>query len=160
MVIGMIGEFGILKIELTMFCFTIFCYTEGHMDRHNMMLFLLQDTLRADPVGFEKHKRNIFDPADDEVSQSSSRNKLSNDEENLASDESNKVTDDDETDGDENSEETDKAEDDVCARNGCKTKRRFDSLFCSDSCGVSALEKDLLRTFQYASDFHPSLLRN
>ncbi|CAJ1920385.1 unnamed protein product [Cylindrotheca closterium] len=130
---------------------------EGHMDRHNMMLFLLQDTLRADPVGFEKHKRNIFDPADDEVSQSYMKNKLSNDDENLASEESNKVTDDDETDGDENSEDTDNG---VCARNGCKTKRRFDSLFCSDSCGVSALEKDLLRTFQYASDFHPSLLRS
>ena len=30
------------------------------MDRHNMMLFLLQDTLRKDPVGFENRRRNIF----------------------------------------------------------------------------------------------------
>ena len=48
----------------------------------------------------------------------------------------------------------------VCARNGCTKSPRFDSLFCSDSCGVSALESDLLRTFQYASDIHPSMLRN
>ncbi|KAL3944175.1 MAG: hypothetical protein SGBAC_001732 [Bacillariaceae sp.] len=132
---------------------------EGHMDRHNMMLFLLQDTLREDPVGFEKHKRNIFDPADDEVSRSYLRNKLSKDKENLPAKGSENVTNGNETDGDQNGEEFVGGED-VCGRNGCKTKRRFDSLFCSDSCGVSALEKDLLRTFQYASDIHPSLLRN
>lgn len=139
-----------------------FFITEGHMDRHNMMLFLLQDTLRDFPVGFEKHRRNIFDPADDDVSQSPFRSKLSEEEEdqeeNEPSAESSKVTDDDDTDV-HDEENSDNAED-SCARSGCKRKRRFDSLFCSDSCGLSCMEKDLLRTFQYASDIHPSLLRN
>jgi len=124
------------------------------------MLFLLQDTLRDDPVGFEKHRRNIFDPAEDDVSQSHLRNKLSDEEEKLPSAESNKVTDDDETDGDGNDDESSFNAENSCARSGCKSKRRFDSLFCSDSCGLSCIEKDLLRTFQYASDIHPSLLRN
>ena len=130
------------------------------MDRHNMMLFLLQDTLRDDPVGFEKHRRNIFDPADDDISQMNLRSKLPKDEEQESPVESNKVTDDDETDEHENDDENSVNAGDSCGRSGCKRKRRFDSLFCSDSCGLSCVEKDLLRTFQYASDIHPSLLRN
>jgi len=46
-----------------------------------------------------------------------------------------------------------------CAKYDCKRRPRFDSIFCSDSCGVAALEYDLLRSFEYASDIHPSLLR-
>lgn len=48
----------------------------------------------------------------------------------------------------------------VCCGKGCKGKPRFDSIFCSDSCGVSTLQTDLLRTLQYASRLHPSMLRS
>jgi hypothetical protein len=47
-----------------------------------------------------------------------------------------------------------------CARAGCVNRPRFDSMFCSDSCGVSALELDLLRSFQEGGDIHPSILRS
>jgi hypothetical protein len=47
-----------------------------------------------------------------------------------------------------------------CARQGCKRKPRFDSIFCSDSCGVAAIEVDLLHSFEYANDIHPALLRS
>lgn len=48
----------------------------------------------------------------------------------------------------------------LCARRGCKKLPRFDSIFCSDACGVSELEFDLLRSLQYASEAHPSVLRS
>jgi hypothetical protein len=51
------------------------------------------------------------------------------------------------------------AEPGMCMRKGCVHRRRFDSLFCSDACGVLALEMDLLRSLQDASDVHPSVLR-
>lgn len=130
------------------------------MDRHNMMLFLLQDTLRKHPVGFEKRRKNIFDPADDDISQQGEDNEESEDAAKMYSEESNERNRKEETDSEAGKGEDTTNMDAVCARVGCGTKRRFDSLFCSDSCGVSSLEKDLLRTFQYASDIHPSLLRN
>mmetsp|Transcript_1548 Transcript_1548/g.2480 ORF Transcript_1548/g.2480 Transcript_1548/m.2480 type:complete len:1222 (-) Transcript_1548:234-3899(-) len=46
-----------------------------------------------------------------------------------------------------------------CARPSCTKKPRFDSVYCSDGCGVSTLEKHLLRSLEYAEDVHPSLLR-
>ena len=46
-----------------------------------------------------------------------------------------------------------------CARLNCAMKPRFDSIFCSDACGVSALESDLLQTLEYANVIHPSFLR-
>ena len=46
-----------------------------------------------------------------------------------------------------------------CARPSCMKKPRFDSVYCSDGCGVSTLEKHLLRSLEYAEDVHPSLLR-
>ena len=48
----------------------------------------------------------------------------------------------------------------TCSRQGCNIKSRFDSVFCSDSCGVSTMETDLLKTLQYADKLHPSLLRS
>jgi hypothetical protein len=38
-------------------------------------------------------------------------------------------------------------------------KHRFDSAFCSDACGVSVLESDLMQTLFDASEIHPSVLR-
>merc|ERR1712216_769807 len=57
-------------------------------------------------------------------------------------------------------EDVSEVKSDVCARIGCSRPNRFDSRFCSDACGVSVLELDLLRTFQDASDIHPSVLRH
>lgn len=48
----------------------------------------------------------------------------------------------------------------VCSRESCTQRPRFDSIFCSDSCGVSNLETDLLRTLQFACKLHPSILRS
>ena len=31
-----------------------------------MLVFLMQDTIRKVPVGFEKDRRNMFDPEDDD----------------------------------------------------------------------------------------------
>ena len=47
-----------------------------------------------------------------------------------------------------------------CVRIGCDREPRFDSLFCSDACGVSALETDLMWSLEYADMMHPSLLRS
>jgi hypothetical protein len=132
------------------------------MDRHNMMLFLLQDTLRENPVGFEKRRRNLFDPAEDDGTHDSSDEKSEGSESPSKTTmsalvEADAVSGEAETNDDESKN---MKQNKVCSRSGCSLKPRFDSLFCSDACGVSALESDLLRTFQYASDIHPSLLRN
>jgi hypothetical protein len=43
----------------------------------------------------------------------------------------------------------------LCVRPCCTEKRRFDSLFCSDGCGVASMELDLLRSLQsYISSRH------
>eukprot|EP00977_Amphora_coffeiformis_P014913 scaffold4244_cov167-Amphora_coffeaeformis.AAC.26 len=112
---------------------------EGQTDRHNMLLFLERDTRRAKPIGFEKNRRNIFDPEEMQHHQLASST----------------------TDGSakERTESSSVASESLCARRGCIMKHRFDSLFCSDACGVSALESDLLEAFHEASDIHPSVLR-
>eukprot|EP00980_Cylindrotheca_fusiformis_P014741 scaffold4009_cov124-Cylindrotheca_fusiformis.AAC.21 len=134
---------------------------EGHMDRHNMMLFLLQDTLREHPVGFEKRRRNIFDPAEDFSATDASEKSVDTKALVVTPDEATKATVSIPEEPDGNEEDMNKPiEDSICSRAGCARRPRFDSLFCSDACGLSALEGDLLRTFQYASDIHPSLLRN
>lgn len=130
------------------------------MDRHNMMLFLLQDTLRKDPVGFESRRRNIFDPEEDAALRN---NALSVDSPKASQDTKieGKITrEGSESKSKSKTEVAEKKENLICSRRGCTRKPRFDSLFCSDACGVSALESDLLRTFQYSSDIHPSMLRN
>ena len=123
-----------------------------------MMLFLLQDTLRTHPSGFEKRRRNIFDPEEDNTAVDDEL-----DAESSASTDQVDLVDSKETsrhvETAPNGENGNKAQT-TCQRTGCSQKPRFDSVFCSDSCGVITLEKDLLRTFQYTSDIHPSLLRN
>lgn len=112
---------------------------EGHTDRHNMLVFLMQDTKKETPVGFEKTRRNIFDPQDDDDSE----------EKEGADPEESK-----------NGNKNGKAIGPICIKKGCCKSARFDSIFCSDACGVSTLESDLLRTFFYSSDIHPSSLRH
>ena len=114
---------------------------EGQTDRHNMLLFLERDTRRLKPVGFEKKRRNIFDPEEMQHDQ-------------LAS-----STSDDSAKTEEHGDSSSVASESLCARRGCTMKHRFDSLFCSDACGVSALESDLRNAFHEASDIHPSVLR-
>lgn len=47
----------------------------------------------------------------------------------------------------------------TCARASCHRKPRYDSIFCSDACGISTLERDLLNSLEYSEEMHPSLLR-
>jgi len=140
-----------------------FLSLEGHTERHNMMIFLLQDTLRNVPVGFDKTRKNIFDPAEDDgplhdVETSSSTDCFSAmyAAATKSTDEQRQEEGEDSggADGEKNELQT------ICARKDCNLKARFDSVFCSDACGVACLEEDLLRTFNYVSDVHPSLLRN
>ncbi len=166
--------------KLFIFCVLHLCSTrpntwceEGHTDRHNMMLFLLQDTLRDVPIGFQKRRKNIFDPEEDEApadiaeSSASVSNGLhhpitgSIDESKVDVSVSDAEVDEDQ---DENEDDESQCSKKVgamkCARENCHNKPRFDSVFCSDACGVACLESDLLRSFHYTSDMHPSLLRS
>jgi hypothetical protein len=120
-----------------------------------MMLFLLHDTNREHPVGFESKTRNMFDPEEDDVPLNVT---AGSEPPPLAIEEA--TTEIVPEDGASGDEEEQQKEPSTCSRRDCTKKQRFDSLFCSDSCGVSALESDLLRTFQYSSDIHPSMLRN
>lgn len=217
------------------------------MDRHNMMLFLQNDTAKEHPAGFEAFCRNFFDHEEDpdldteeisdgldspkesaqdkselyrsageerspsglessgEEGSESESDGMSLDSQNIpqpglapdiedlvkkkacskiidgvrknrgegSSPESSDTGENDtssvvtiDSQGDENEEHAENAnqsKDDktkwFCARPGCKKKPRFDSLFCSDSCGVSAIERDILFSFDYATEIHPSLLR-
>jgi len=46
-----------------------------------------------------------------------------------------------------------------CSRPTCPRKPRHDSSFCSDACGISVLERDLLHSLEYSEDIHPSQFR-
>jgi len=109
------------------------------MDRHNMMLFLQNDTSKLHPAGFEVPRRNIFDPEEDPIDVFSEEGS-SMDVLDLPGSKTGKS-------------------DVICARMDCDKRSRFDSIFCSDSCGVSTLEKDLLHSLQFAANLHPSVLR-
>jgi len=132
------------------------CLSEGHTERHNMMLFLLQDTLKDVPVGFEKRPRNIFDPAeDDAASEDGDACSISVDGVSTLHAGTNENSDNQGGGGGGKRNVRP-----VCIRKDCYNKSRFDSVFCSDGCGVACLEADLLRTFNYVSDVHPALFRN
>jgi hypothetical protein len=105
-----------------------------------MLVFLRNDTRVKVPVGFEEEQRNLFDPADD----------LDGDDEQ----------DDKEERDNESSSKRPAPCNLKCLQRDCTIKPRFDSLFCSDACGVCVLQNDLLRTFNYSSDMHPSTLRH
>ncbi|CAB9516037.1 expressed unknown protein [Seminavis robusta] len=139
---------------------------ELYTDRHNILLYLMRDTTREHPVGFEKQRRNIFDPEEDpepeqELTEEPMQPPNGNDNLQPGGDSSEGETkppaDTPAADSREKPQVESKAR---CAREGCTRKPRFDSLFCSDSCGLSALEKDLLHSYEESSDIHPSVLRN
>ena len=139
-----------------------------------MLVFLLQDTLKKAPVGFERNRRNIFDPEDDPEDDDASEVSVgSESDEDQGTDKKLLAIPDDEHNsassqrvqevGGKNvhdREKSAKKECATCKRKECTKVARFDSLFCSDACGVSSLESDLLRTFFYSSDIHPSSLRH
>ena len=142
-------------LRLTRLRTLLLCPSEGHTERHNMMLFLLQDTLKDVPVGFEKRRRNIFDPAEDDgASDDGDACSISVDGVSTTNAGSNENSDSQGGGGGKRDVRT------VCIRKDCCNKSRFDSVFCSDGCGVACLEADLLRTFNYVSDVHPALFRN
>ena len=147
------------------------------MDRHNMMLFLQNDTSRLHPVGFETPRRNIFDPEDDPVYIDSYQESALQDQKSAKKSAKSKRTSlpvaaDLAAESVESTDEilprdgSDKAvkvfanQRRDCIRQGCNRKCRYDSIFCSDSCGVSTLEADLLKTLKYASKLHPPALRS
>lgn len=129
------------------------------------MLFLQNDTIKEHPAGFEVTRRNIFDPEEDPVGMAKLEGNASSvpdtgkQMEVALSSMKGIVTsnfmENNVREGLGNNKDVNTTQ--VCSRLGCKRKPRFDSIFCSDSCGVSTLETDLLRTLQYASKIHPSV---
>ena len=113
---------------------------EGQTDRHNMLLFLMRDTEKLKPAGFEEEKKNMFDPSYSESEFDSNGYTSGRLQEGLK---------------ESNSEKRPR-----CLRENCDKDARFDSKFCCDGCGVSALETDLLHAFYESSDIHPSVLRS
>jgi hypothetical protein len=129
-----------------------------------MMQFLLHDSRKEYPAGFEKHLRNLFDPYDDED--------VENGENYLVASAPNPAQDEEEMEAqvglvgrrppaliERFADDMDSEAEEICARRGCCKKPRFDSVFCSDPCGVAALEYDLFRSLQLAEEMHPSLMR-
>lgn len=134
---------------------------EAFTDRHNMMQFLQHDSRKKDPAGFEQARQNLFDPEDDIVpaktEETGSEPQEKHEKPGLSLHIGRKISSMNYTssENDNSGSETQSK----CARNCCDRKPRFDSVYCSDSCGVVALELDLLRSLQYAGDIHPALLR-
>jgi hypothetical protein len=134
--------------------------SEVFTDRHNMLLFLMRDTAKQHPVGFEGRRVNIFDPADEIIRmEDAGVHKTPEHSPTNGSAPNGGNGGNGGNDGGTEGKEGE-CENEICVRPGCCFKPRFDSLFCSDSCGISVLETDLLRTFQDASDIHPSVLRH
>lgn len=143
---------------------------ESYTDRHNMMNFLLRDTSRDVPIGYANQPKNLFDPEVDFNAPVALR-KLTTSAAKTDVGQTGKETGDKETsyvsvavEGDspaenETCDESSSQLQSCCARSGCSRTPRFDSLFCSDGCGVSAIESDLLLSFQDAGELHPSVLR-
>jgi hypothetical protein len=139
--------------------------SEGMTDRHNMKLFLQHDTQRETPVGYESRQMNILDLETSSIE--------TNEDDAVSDSDSDS---DDNQDDDQDNEDEDTAmisqesedvvmmatsvENLVCASSSCNRRPRFDSLFCSDACGVRMSEIDLLVTLQSAEDIHPSLFRS
>lgn len=154
-------------------CTAILTLPEGQTDRHNMMLFLQNDTkFRPNPSGFDLPRRNIFDPEDDPVYPAleaavAAKPAADTNVADKSSHPENGQTKLDSVHNDDEDKKVPASEEGApksngcksCARRGCDQKPRFDSVFCSDSCGVSTLESDLLLSLQYASKLHPAVLR-
>jgi hypothetical protein len=142
---------------------------ESYTDRHNMMNFLVRDTRREVPVGYEKQPKNYIDP---EVSFGSSpaahpaRGTVPGGDSDEAIPDDGSIEERSFSSASSTHGESPEGQDQRsvsvhtrCARKGCTKRPRFDSLFCSDGCGILAMEMDLLLSFQDAGELHPSVLR-
>jgi hypothetical protein len=128
-----------------------------------MIQFLQNDCRKEDPAGYEKHLRNLFDPDDDERPNQKFDDVASapsQEEETLQGLVGRKPPANPTRLGEGTETGSQQTEDTVCARSGCCKKPRFDSMFCSDSCGILELEGDLLRAMYVAEEMHPSLMRS
>lgn len=150
---------GIFKATDSYISYIFLWPTEMNTDIHNMILFLQSDINKPHPVGFENIRRNIFDPEEDPtpaVVQDLST--MSDDDTQMREVE---VVLDNRTNPELSRENLElPTEIAPCARDGCHRKPRFDSVFCSDSCGLNTLETDLLHSLKYAQQLHPSVLRS
>lgn len=135
--------------------------SEGATDRHNMMVFLQSDTNGEFPAGYEQRRRNLFDPAEDESGDRGSPDGVVEVQDNTEPFAGRRAP--------VRKSILEKQQDPVlanqsvqfrCVRAGCTVRPRFDSMFCSDACGVAALQVDLLGALRCANDIHPALLRN
>jgi hypothetical protein len=174
-----------------------------------MYVFLMRDTARSHPMGYDESRRNLFDPEEDlaahiittvekqdchinntmeKATVSPERgetdpvpiekviglqSQVSNEPEQLllqkqyvvyeegeeVEEQGPEEVQDEEAENEEDDGARSEEQPSKCGRIGCYRSPRFDSVFCSDACGVSALESDLLRALNYASDLHPSLFR-
>jgi hypothetical protein len=131
-------------------------------DIHNMILFLQNDINKSHPVGFENFRRNIFDAEEDPTPVAIEDLKSESAISEIADDDENKLKGVEVLlDANAQHELTNASHENACCtRMGCHQKPRFDSVFCSDSCGVSALETDLLQSLKYAQELHPTVLRS
>jgi len=161
---------------------------ETEMDLHNMILFLQNDLARSTPIGFENPHYNYFDPADDEyrhdqygkgkkqasIWEEGSELKERNPQDTGIDDDSKDEMSDQSADkssfhGKDIQQTNNKNKsyfvsshrnkDISCLRSDCHRKARFDSVYCSDGCGVHVAESDLLDSFKFAINMHPHLLR-
>ncbi|KAI2501869.1 hypothetical protein MHU86_12561 [Fragilaria crotonensis] len=140
--------------------------SEGITDRHNMLLFLEQDTSKDKPVGYERRFVNIFDPEDDLIPSSDDVESEAANDDGIVGEKTNSEEGDDSDlamgrrlSTRKLSGVSQKGNSTKCASQRCSCKPRFDSIFCSNACGVASLELDLLHAFKYANDIHPTLLR-
>jgi hypothetical protein len=149
---------------------------ESYTDRHNMMNFLLRGTRREVPIGYENQPKNYFDPEVDfglSVVLQPAKGSAQTDEA-IETDADSSCEErplfssklpthgedfDNSPEGHDPLEHSARRSRSKCARESCTKHPRFDSLFCSDGCGILAMETDLLRSFQDAGELHPSVLR-
>lgn len=129
------------------------------MERHNMIQFLENDTRKDAPAGYEKELRNLFDPDDDEHPADADDLVTVPSQESQYEETTLRMVGRKPPARRNEHGNGSKINEEICARKGCCKRPRFDSVFCSDSCGVSELERDLLRALYIAGELHPSMMR-
>ena len=145
---------------LVVLIYILSIYAEASTDLHNMLLFLQRDSARTVPAGFENTIFNFFDPDTPGVEDNDDADYASSVDTDVGCESNNgEPHSADGSDGNTSKDEG-KATPKTCAcsRKGCNVRARFDSMFCSDGCGVSVAEGDLLKSMELAATLHPSAL--
>lgn len=133
--------------------------SEIKCDLHNAILFLERDTQKEYPTGHETPLFNLFDPEDDSLRISILKEKNGNRNDIHESSDKNREIGQGEDTLKASKDEKSKELPILCMRIGCKRTPRFNSNFCTDACGILAMESDLLQTLRLADQLHPSNLR-